>query len=116
VDRNGLVEEPTRRLPGRCHPGIELHVAARLIPLDKTGWLGNGLTFVSTCLLSVGLAWLLRRAVESPCIEFGRRWSRRIVEHHTAATRRRTVFVGLDGEESSETASLNCRDHLTSRV
>jgi peptidoglycan/LPS O-acetylase OafA/YrhL len=84
---------------------LALHAAARLIPLEKTAPLGNGLTFVAACLLSVGLAWVLRRAVESPCIEVGRRWSRRILERDATTAPPRTMFVEPDGERSSETPS-----------
>jgi peptidoglycan/LPS O-acetylase OafA/YrhL len=78
---------------------LALHAAAKLVPLDKTGALGNGLTFVVTCLLSVGLAWVLRHVVESPCIEFGRRWSGRILARATATARRRVVPVVPGREE-----------------
>jgi peptidoglycan/LPS O-acetylase OafA/YrhL len=84
---------------------LALHAAARLIPLEKTAPLGNGLTFVAACLLSVGLAWVLRRAVESPCIEVGRRWSGRILARDASTARPHTVFVEPDGAPSTETRS-----------
>jgi len=41
---------------------------------------GNLAVFPLTCLLSVVVAWGLHVAVESPCIELGRRWSRKIMD------------------------------------
>jgi peptidoglycan/LPS O-acetylase OafA/YrhL len=47
---------------------------------------GNLAAFPLTCLLSIAVAWGLHVAVESPCIELGRRWSRTIMDR---AARRR---------------------------
>jgi peptidoglycan/LPS O-acetylase OafA/YrhL len=54
----------------------------RLIPSVRLGGLANAIGFVLACLLSVGVAWVLHRLLESPCIELGRRWSRRILGGH----------------------------------
>ena len=45
---------------------------------------GNLAAFPLTCLLSIVVAWGLHVAVESPCIELGRRWSRWITDGRAA--------------------------------
>ena len=36
--------------------------------------------YLLTCAVSVGVAWCLAAVIEKPCIEIGRRWSKRILE------------------------------------
>jgi peptidoglycan/LPS O-acetylase OafA/YrhL len=40
--------------------------------------------YVLACALSTAAAWVLARLLERPCIELGRRWSRRLLERTTA--------------------------------
>jgi peptidoglycan/LPS O-acetylase OafA/YrhL len=71
---------------GRLSYGVYLvHVlclvaAYRLLPASATGLAGSVLAFALTAALSALVAWLLAVTVERPLIEFGRRWSRRLLE------------------------------------
>lgn len=57
-----------------------LNVAQTLFP-PHTGNVAVSLgAYLLTCILSIGVAWLLAAAVEKPFIEIGRRWSKRILE------------------------------------
>ena len=55
---------------------------------------GNLAAYPLICLLSIGAAWALHVAVEMPCIELGRRWSRKIMDR---AGKRRPVAAVLPG-------------------
>jgi peptidoglycan/LPS O-acetylase OafA/YrhL len=57
-----------------------LNVAQRMFP-PHTGRVAVSVgAYLLTCAISVGVAWLLSAVVEKPCIEIGRRWSKRILE------------------------------------
>jgi peptidoglycan/LPS O-acetylase OafA/YrhL len=57
-----------------------LNVAQRLFP-PHTGNVAVSIgAYVTTCVLAIALARLLATVVEKPCIEIGRRWSKRILE------------------------------------
>ena len=71
---------------GRLSYGIYLvHILCmatvyKLFPALASAWGGSVPAFFLTCLLSIAVAWGLHIAVELPCIELGRRWSRRIAD------------------------------------
>src|SRR5262249_867844 len=44
----------------------------------------SAVALMLACIFSVIGAYVLRRLIEKPCIEFGRRWSKRIVDQGTA--------------------------------
>jgi peptidoglycan/LPS O-acetylase OafA/YrhL len=70
---------------GRLSYGMYLlHLLAkgavdRLVPAVQAGLAGSVLAFVLTTALSVALAWLMHRTLESFGINLGRRWSQRIL-------------------------------------
>jgi peptidoglycan/LPS O-acetylase OafA/YrhL len=59
-------------------------VAHRLAGAVLGGVTGGVLAYVLACGLSVAAAWVLSRVLERPCIELGRRWSRRLLERGAA--------------------------------
>ena len=71
---------------GRLSYGIYLvHILclniAQKVFLPHTGHVAVSVgAYVLTCAISIALAWLLAAVVEKPCIEIGRRWSKRILE------------------------------------
>jgi peptidoglycan/LPS O-acetylase OafA/YrhL len=71
---------------GKLSYGIYLlHIFAvaaayRLVPSAGQPALTGVLVYALACVLSVPPAWVLARLVESPCIDWGRRWSRRILQ------------------------------------
>ncbi len=57
-----------------------LYATYRVVPASELGWPGKVLAFVMTSGLSIAAAWVLKVALEQPCIDLGRRWSRWITE------------------------------------
>jgi peptidoglycan/LPS O-acetylase OafA/YrhL len=57
-----------------------LNIAQKVFP-PHTGNAAVSIgAYVLTCAISIAVAWLLAAVVEKPCIEIGRRWSKRILE------------------------------------
>jgi peptidoglycan/LPS O-acetylase OafA/YrhL len=55
--------------------------AHRLVPA------GGVPAYVLACLLSTAAAWVLSLVIERPCIELGRRWSRRLLDRRDTSER-----------------------------
>jgi peptidoglycan/LPS O-acetylase OafA/YrhL len=86
----GRVQQALRWQPlvtvGRLSYGIYLvhilclNVAQKVFP-PHTGRVAISVgAYVLTCAIAIAVAWLLAAVVEKPCIEVGRRWSKRILE------------------------------------
>ncbi|MGH7226575.1 MAG: acyltransferase family protein [Gemmataceae bacterium] len=75
---------------GRLSYGIYLlHMLAmaavsRVLPPPRPSIAGSMLVLVVVSLLSIALAWLMHRTLESFAINVGRRWSRRIIDRAAA--------------------------------
>jgi peptidoglycan/LPS O-acetylase OafA/YrhL len=67
---------------------LAMGLAFRLLPVSLRNVPASLLNFGLTVLLSVALAWVMHRTVESFGINLGRRWSRRILERAAARTPR----------------------------
>lgn len=63
---------------------LAMAVIYRLLPASGLSVAGSILVYVLTCLLSIALAWVMYRTLESFGINLGRRWSRRIIERAAA--------------------------------
>jgi peptidoglycan/LPS O-acetylase OafA/YrhL len=90
---DGRVQQALRWGPlvsiGRLSYGIYLihilclNVAQKFFP-PHTGRVAVSVgAYLLTCAVSIAVAWLLAAVVEKPCIEIGRRWSKRILEEGT---------------------------------
>jgi peptidoglycan/LPS O-acetylase OafA/YrhL len=86
----GRIQQALRWQPlvvvGRLSYGIYLvhilclNVAQKLFP-PHSGHVAVSIgAYLLTCLISIAVAWLLAAVVEKPCIEIGRRWSKRVLE------------------------------------
>ncbi len=75
---------------GKLSYGIYLiHIFAiaaahRLAPTLLGPTVAGVLAYLLACALSTAAAWVLARLLERPCIELGRRWSRRLLERPPA--------------------------------
>jgi peptidoglycan/LPS O-acetylase OafA/YrhL len=69
---------------GKVSYGIYLiHIFA--IAAAHKLWPGGGvIAYILACFLSCAGAWVLAQLLEKPCIELGRRWSRRLLERTSA--------------------------------
>jgi peptidoglycan/LPS O-acetylase OafA/YrhL len=86
----GRVQQVLRWQPlvsiGRLSYGIYLvhilclNIAQKVFPPHSGRVVVSIGAYVLTFTISVAVAWLLAAAVEKPCIEIGRRWSKRILE------------------------------------
>jgi peptidoglycan/LPS O-acetylase OafA/YrhL len=90
VTGEGRVQRVLRWSPlvtaGRLSYGIYLvhilclNVAQKVFP-PRTGNAAVSVgAYFLTCAISIAVAWLLAAILEKPCIEIGRRWSKRILE------------------------------------
>jgi peptidoglycan/LPS O-acetylase OafA/YrhL/glycosyltransferase involved in cell wall biosynthesis len=57
-----------------------LNLAQKVFPPYTDRFEVSLAAYVLACLISVAVAWVLSVVVEKPCIEIGRRWSRRVLE------------------------------------
>jgi peptidoglycan/LPS O-acetylase OafA/YrhL len=57
-----------------------LNIAQYVFPPHTGNLIVSIGAYVLTCIISIAVAWILAAVVEKPCIEIGRRWSKRILE------------------------------------
>lgn len=99
---------------GRLSYGIYLlHMLAMdlvfwLLPASSRSMPASLLAFGLTVLLSMALAWVLHKTVESFGINLGRRWSQRILERAAAAPRRPTL-PSLFRRDNQTIGHTSCR-------
>jgi peptidoglycan/LPS O-acetylase OafA/YrhL len=110
---------------GRLSYGVYLVHVLCLIAVHRvlpaaTGRLDVGLlAYAATCGLSIAVAWILSCVVEKPCIEVGKRWSRRLSERAVrfrASARRQHGGVRRPWSAPSPVAAtiadVSCSDSL----